>query len=381
MSTHAPFDPTNTLGALEIGVLVSYCLFGVTSLQVYAYYAQPGFADDPRALKLLIGSVWLLELAHGICIGQVLYAYTIQYYGQPQRLLGMVPTGLALSVVVSGFITAIVQSFFAYRIFSLSAASARQRPLFRVLQGVALALWLSEAVYVVLSLAGTVLTFTVPSIQAFLERYRWLLFAPWVMNLVQDTTITASLVLLLLQTRSKGLDSTTAMVDQLVTWTIETGLITSLFSILNLVIYDRFRGTFIWVAIQVVKTRLFANSLMASLNSRAKLRALEVAAVDGNGLDTSANIAMTSVTFASDEDDDGLPGPGLPDRRRSRDPAGDRSLLDIDGEAPRPSHDNGGGPSVQTATPTNCILDGLVESYTRVEVFNFNRSTPGVNRA
>ena len=42
-----------TLGALQIGVLVSYLLFGVTTTQTYIYYGR--FPDDSRGLKFLVG--------------------------------------------------------------------------------------------------------------------------------------------------------------------------------------------------------------------------------------------------------------------------------------------------------------------------------------
>jgi hypothetical protein len=42
-------------GAVEIGVLVSYVLFGVTITQTYIYYSR--FPDDSRKLKALVRDI------------------------------------------------------------------------------------------------------------------------------------------------------------------------------------------------------------------------------------------------------------------------------------------------------------------------------------
>jgi hypothetical protein len=39
-------------GALQIGTLISYALFGVTTMQLYIYYSR--FPDDSRVLKVLV---------------------------------------------------------------------------------------------------------------------------------------------------------------------------------------------------------------------------------------------------------------------------------------------------------------------------------------
>ncbi|KAJ7053183.1 hypothetical protein C8F01DRAFT_555286 [Mycena amicta] len=210
MSAVASFDLGSTIGAFEVGVLISYVIFGITSLQAYVYYTRS--EDDPVALRLMIAFVWLCELAHAICIGQVLYTFTIVNYGVLSSLRGRIPAGLALSIVLSGVITAVVQGFFAYRIFTLSTTK-----LFKL---IAISVWVSEAVYLGFSFAATILSFPAPNIQVYLARRGWLLMASWIMNLINDTTITLSLVVLLLQNRMRGLDGTIALVDRLVKWTI-----------------------------------------------------------------------------------------------------------------------------------------------------------------
>ncbi|KAF7289729.1 hypothetical protein MIND_01346500 [Mycena indigotica] len=286
---HLPsFNASSTIGALLVGTLFSvandllqvcircslikqqFVLFGVTTVQLYLYYGR--FPDDKLGLKLLVGVVWLLEATHVACIGQVNYFYAVTNYGNPSSLFGRAPAALAVSVALGALITAIVQGFFAFRIWTLAP-----NVFFKL---VPLVLWLSAFVYLVAAIADTVFAIEAVSIPAFIEQYGWLLLAPWVLNLFNDNVITLSLVVLLLMNRNRGLQKTTALVDKLVAWTI--GINGDDYEYIQLLecglcgwlCYQREPNNFIWVGIQVVKARLFANSLLASLNSRHTLRDL-----------------------------------------------------------------------------------------------------------
>ncbi|KAJ7048468.1 hypothetical protein C8F01DRAFT_1379893 [Mycena amicta] len=313
-----PFDAGPTIGAFLVGTLCSYILYGITNTQMYLYFGR--FADDPIGLKLLACVVWLFETAHVVCIGHALYTYSVIDYGNPFSLLGKIPVPLALSIILSAIITAIVQGFFAFRIWTLAP-----NKFFKIIP---ILLWISAFVYLLASLADTSLVIKAVNIPAFIKEFGWLLLVPWVINLVNDNTITISLVVLLLMSRKRGFDNTTALVDKLITWTIETGMITSIFSILNLALYQQNPNNFIWVGIQFVKARLFANSLLASLNSRQALRDMNTKDSRNNsgssgssGLppsrggrspgfsatdttSTSLNIAMTKVTLKDNGDVD-----------------------------------------------------------------------------
>ncbi|KAJ7842405.1 hypothetical protein B0H13DRAFT_2365242 [Mycena leptocephala] len=67
---------------------------------------------------------------------------------------------------------------------------------------------------------------------------------------------------------------TLALIDKLVAWTIETGMLTSAMTVTSLICYFAKKDSFIWVAVSTVEARMFSNSLLASLNSRATLRAM-----------------------------------------------------------------------------------------------------------
>ncbi|KAK6974319.1 hypothetical protein R3P38DRAFT_598345 [Favolaschia claudopus] len=53
------FDANGTIGAYEIGVLISYVLLGITIMQAYLYFTR--FPDDRVVLKCLVSFVWSVQ--------------------------------------------------------------------------------------------------------------------------------------------------------------------------------------------------------------------------------------------------------------------------------------------------------------------------------
>ncbi|KAJ7859278.1 hypothetical protein B0H13DRAFT_2356172 [Mycena leptocephala] len=112
------FDVNTTLGAFQIGVLLSYLLLGVTITQTYIYYSR--FPDDSPKLKALVAFVLVCEIAHAICLGHTLYVDTISEYAHPERVQGAPPKSFTTAIFLSGLIGACVQAFFSFRIYGLS---------------------------------------------------------------------------------------------------------------------------------------------------------------------------------------------------------------------------------------------------------------------
>ncbi|KAJ7319431.1 hypothetical protein DFH08DRAFT_891043 [Mycena albidolilacea] len=251
------FDADSTLGALLIGTLVSYALFGVMTTQVYVYY---GRFQDPWKMKAMVGAVWCGELAHTICIAISLYTMVITNYGHPERLL-VLPNSLLASTFIGSLVSFGVQVFFAIRIYSLSKS------------------WWIPCICWALSLfrlvPPNVILFAYGHRPAheFLGKFGPLFDAIWAASAANDLLIAGTLVYLLYRRRSSVFEKTVAAIDKLIQWTIETGVVTSIASIIMLVSFISLPSTFVWLAFFVVIPRLFSNSLMASLNSRAALRA------------------------------------------------------------------------------------------------------------
>ncbi|KAJ7483349.1 hypothetical protein FB451DRAFT_104812 [Mycena latifolia] len=240
------FDVDSTLGALLIGVLVSYVLFGVTTTQVYIY--QNRFPKDSRKMKVLVAFVWFGELAHVICIGHALYRMVISDFSHPERLVN-IPQSLGVSSLFNAIVTSCVQGFFSFRIYRLT--KSLYIPF--VTGTLSLLSFLSTVVVFVIGLQT--FPFTV-----FEVKWGWLFNTLWSVTVANDLMIAATLVFWLWRRRDNSHLITVASVDKIIAWTIETGVVTSAAAILTLTFFV------------TMQTNFYSNSFLASLNSRATLR-------------------------------------------------------------------------------------------------------------
>jgi len=268
------FNVDKTLGALLVGTLVSYMLFGVTTTQAYIYYGR--FPKDPRKMKAMVAAVWCGELGHVLCIGHSIYVMIITDYGHPERL-AHIPNSLLAATFIGGLVSSGVQSFFAYRIYVLSRS-----------WWIPCICWGLSLFRIVPSNVTVFIDGIHEPLAEFVAKWNWLFNTVWAVSAANDLLIAGTLVFLLYRQRSHALKSTAAVVDKLIKWTIETGVVTSISGIIMLACFVAMRASFIWMAWFVVIARLFSISLFASLNSRATLRAQNEVMISAN-LPTAAS--------------------------------------------------------------------------------------------
>ncbi|KAF8162167.1 hypothetical protein K438DRAFT_1985292 [Mycena galopus ATCC 62051] len=241
MDSVVSFNPNPTLGAFQIGVLISYVLFGMTTMQVYIYYRR--FPEDSRILKTLTAFVWVCDVAHTICLGNVLYTYTISDFGHPERTEA-VPRSFSVSTLFPGFIASCVQAYFSFRIYAFTKNIY-----------IPCLIWFMAFLH----LLGRIVIFATilhaPSGAHYLTQFEWLLTANWIISVLSDVVITTTLVVALYGHRSGVRKKTVALVDKLIVWTIETGMLTSVSSILILVTFMTMKDNEVWFAVLAVNTR------------------------------------------------------------------------------------------------------------------------------
>ncbi|KAJ6460986.1 hypothetical protein C8R45DRAFT_1028880 [Mycena sanguinolenta] len=283
----------NTLGALEIGVLLSFMLYGVSLTQTYIYYNR--FPDDPPKLKALVAVVCVFEGAHAICIAHGLYTYTIIDYGHPERLAYALPKSILVSAFLGVVISTVVQGFFAFR-----ANTFTKKPYIYLM--VSVIIFCRLVAISAVSFMGMSMTLLVP----FENRWGWLVIVGLGISAAVDVAVAAILVVSL-RIQSRGVRKrTTALVDQLIAWTIETALISSVLSIGIFICFVTMKHNLIWLAMLMVSTRVFSNSLLASLNSRAMLREMDQVTLTLPSLPqpqscTGANIQITKISEVVDD--------------------------------------------------------------------------------
>ncbi|KAI0634473.1 hypothetical protein C8Q77DRAFT_756223 [Trametes polyzona] len=89
-------------------------------------------------------------------------------------------------------------------------------------------------------------------------------------DIVTDSILTTSLVLHLLRSRT-GFKRTDNVIESLVLYTVNTGLVTSVVSVLVFVFSLSSPHSFVYGAISIVSNKIYVNTVMAVLNSRRGL--------------------------------------------------------------------------------------------------------------
>ncbi|KAH8824749.1 hypothetical protein DL96DRAFT_1614942 [Flagelloscypha sp. PMI_526] len=249
-----------TLGAMEIGIIINVFLSGVVTMQSYYYYSR--FVDDRKFLRWFVSSyfVWIFELAHCGTLLHSLYELTVTFYGNQESLIHP-PHSLTLTMITGGISTALVQGYLAWRVYRLSNVLI-----------VAIICWTLTLVRYMGCLAVSITGYHMVSWPQFVEDDRWIFISLLLVGMVNDIIITSGLCFTLIYSRKGAQRKTTAIIDKLILWTLGTGLVTSLCSMLIVICYFTMPHNFIWAGIYTFSAKLYSNALLAILNGRASLR-------------------------------------------------------------------------------------------------------------
>ncbi|KAJ7854591.1 hypothetical protein B0H13DRAFT_2081077 [Mycena leptocephala] len=180
MASFVSFNPNTTLGAYQIGVLVSYMLFRVTTAQTYIYYGR--FPDDSPKFKALV----------------------LSDYVHPEHLDLALPKSFPAAILFSGIIAGSVQGFFSFRIYAFSKKLC-----------IPLLIWAMAFLRVL----------------ACTAQWEWLfMMAKWTVSSVNDLMIMVTMTFLLNNERINPHHwslRTAALMDKLIAWTISfaTGIV------------------------------------------------------------------------------------------------------------------------------------------------------------
>ncbi|KAI0824340.1 hypothetical protein BC628DRAFT_1378944 [Trametes gibbosa] len=160
-----------------------------------------------------------------------------------------------------GRILSTMHSFYAHRVYYIG-------PQYR---------WLS--IPAVLSMLTGISFAIVAGVQAFqpstryitdFERFSWLVSAAYGFSVASDIILTGALVFVLQRSRTGSRRSDTVL-SLLITYTINTGLLTSIISVLAFIFALILPGNLIYAGVSIVSAKLYANSLLAVVNSRKSI--------------------------------------------------------------------------------------------------------------
>jgi len=204
----------------------------------------------------LAAIVWFLELGHTIAICHAVYTMTITWYGQPD-LIAVPPASLDVSILLTGIIGPLEQAWFTRRLHVLSQN-----------------IWLTS-LCCTLSFARCLGTLTYSgfalqraNIIVFELRYWWLLTAIVVLGSTNDLLLASSLAWYLSKNKKTNVLKMSKLFNRLIIWTIETSAITSVAAVSMMICFFLMPTNFVFIAVYLCLAKLYANALLASLNSR-----------------------------------------------------------------------------------------------------------------
>ncbi|KAI0750007.1 hypothetical protein C8Q80DRAFT_1269797 [Daedaleopsis nitida] len=205
-----PLD--NTLGAVLVGTAVASMFCGLSIHQTYRYFRT--YQSDAYYLKIMVSTLCLLDAVHELMAIHLCYYYMVTNYFNPVRLQSGV-WSLRLIVLVTGVVATITHLFFSRRVFILSV---RQR-LYPLVASILVAAELAFC------LTATIVTFIDVTFESFQEHSAWIVYTALGVRVLTDVVLTATLIYYLQRSRT-GFTGTDSMIDVLILYAINTGLVT-----------------------------------------------------------------------------------------------------------------------------------------------------------
>ncbi|KAI0628298.1 hypothetical protein C8Q77DRAFT_468050 [Trametes polyzona] len=247
----------NTYGAMLLGAAFGFMLYGLTVHQTYRYSRL--YPKDATWMKGLVASILALETLHTTTTLIGIYFHLItNYFNPPSLAMGHWSTRLITPT--TGITIVLCQSFYAYRVYVIGPNFV-----YRALVATALVCMVVEFGF---TMAATVEGFRLPL--ADFKEVSWLVSAMFGFAVFVDVCLTGTLVMVLLRSRT-GFKRTDSLIEVLIVYSINTGLLTSIFGLLCFIFAIILPGNLIYIGISIVGVKLYANSVLAVLNSRRAL--------------------------------------------------------------------------------------------------------------
>ncbi|KAH8102987.1 hypothetical protein BXZ70DRAFT_1063072 [Cristinia sonorae] len=272
---------TSVFGGFVIESYGALIMYGVISVQAYMY--SLGASNDPLLVKCVAIAVWITEtLQTGFMIHSVFY-YTVQHYGEPTIALSIVwsvPVSIVHTMSTSTYtanferlktfvgteraVVLIVHSYYLLRIWALSN---RSRVLVSVL-GFLLVARIAFSVEFLLSYEN------IHTWAALRDSHKStvLVVCTLTLGVVTDVLFAIFFTYYILRDRT-GFRSTDNIVQSMVKYTVNTGILTLACSIVILVTYLLQDERLTFLGFIVINSKLYANSFFAIVNASHKLRA------------------------------------------------------------------------------------------------------------
>ncbi|KAI0087891.1 hypothetical protein BDY19DRAFT_953691 [Irpex rosettiformis] len=202
----------------------------------------------------------IVEAAHQALIGHASYYYSISNWGNTAVLLYAPIWSLVVEVLLGALAGTFVKLCFAMRVWRFSGGN----------------IWIT-ALIVLLSFAqlAAATVYTVKGLQLssllLVNQLKVVGSLSLILGVVTDF-ITAAALCWFLRNLRTGYKKDDSLVNLLTLYAVNTGVLTSAVSLATMILYNVMPGNFIFMGCYFVLSKLYANSFLATLNTRRVTR-------------------------------------------------------------------------------------------------------------
>ncbi|RDB24382.1 hypothetical protein Hypma_008500 [Hypsizygus marmoreus] len=270
-------DIARNQGALLLGGFMAAGLSGIVAVQTILYLKLYPL-DHPR-LKCLVLLVWVLDLTHSGLTWASIWHYLVEDYGRAERV-DTIPLTLSLTIVFTVSLSQThlrtpSEEFLVGNTHVLSTLVGLLPQSFRLFDLYILWSFFAHRIFI-MSKRNLYLTLPIDRIRLrsftlFKAHFRWLFSLGLALSSIVDILVTLSLFTLLQNSRSRSL-SLDHIIDLLILYTFEMGSLTCAGTIVSMICWLTMNDNLIFMGLHFVIGKLYANSLLAALNTRHDLR-------------------------------------------------------------------------------------------------------------
>jgi len=277
-------DIPSTYGALLLGGLVAAGLSGIVTIQAFVYIKL--YPSDIIQTKAIVALVCVLDSCHTGFVCSSLWDYLIMYFGDSSRI-DVIPWSLALTVAFTAILTSVVHCFFAHRIYKLSKHN----------------LWITFPIVILAFLrlcAACVTTaemIRLGTFSAFVQQFRWVFTLGLGLSSTVDIVISVFLCYSLQTSRSAS-SSMDHVINLIILYTVENGALTCAATIISMICWLIMPSNRVFLGIHFFICKVYANSLLATLNTRKTLQRKRTRISKSSGLSRPALLTNTSGRFS-----------------------------------------------------------------------------------
>ncbi|KAJ7070146.1 hypothetical protein C8F01DRAFT_1246282 [Mycena amicta] len=271
------------VGVLLLGLFFNTYLYGICTYQ-FITYVQAKF-NDSLWIRSVVGALFFLDTIHSGVAVYSAWDTCVTNYANPGSLR-YVGWTIPFTAVATSFTAILTQIFLGHRVFLLTG----NKLLFAIIASLSVMGFAFGCIAGIKSGIindGTKFGPLAPFVTAWLA-----------LQTSADLTITLCLTIAL--TRSKtGFRTTDTIINRLIGGAIRTGLFASIFALADLFSFLLHRDTNLYAMFAYPIGRIYTNTLLNTLNSRANMK-LHDTVVDSDNLRLSQQVTANSIYVRKD---------------------------------------------------------------------------------